>query len=233
MIAATIGILANWEAAVPVSIISFSGSSSSIFGIPVYGRRSEEWWFKALLRPIWKAAHKMHRGLMWLRYRLVKRHKYHLIDTRLPPHYYDIDTLMLHGMFSLLRRYVEDEHEGVDALEKWGRELVGVDKRDFMMEATQRQGNKELEAVALYRWWTESLPAMEKRKDELMSSLYGRDRIQFNPVAGGELFELSMTPFEGDEVAMEAEMRALEDRIDREEQEMLHRLIDTRRALWT
>lgn len=212
---------------------SFSGSGSAIFGIPVYGRRSEDWWFRAFLLPVWKAGYKAHRGAMWLRYRFVKRHKYHLIDTHLSPGYYDVDTLMLNGMFSLLRRYVEEERGGVNALERFGRELVGQGEDHHMAEACHRQGNKELEAAALYRWWTETLPAMEKRRGELMSALYGKNRVKFEPVADSELSEMIFEPFEGNEVAMHAELRATEDRIDREEQEMLHRLIDIRRSLWT
>src|ERR1700733_10296632 len=39
-------------------------------------------------------------SIWWLRYRLQKKHKYHLIDTKLEPGYYDTDSILLHGCFS-------------------------------------------------------------------------------------------------------------------------------------
>lgn len=43
----------------------------------------------------------------WIMYRTTER--YHIVDTKLEPGYYDADTLMLHSMFSLLVDYVEVE----------------------------------------------------------------------------------------------------------------------------
>ena len=50
---------------------------------------------------------KYERASRWVRYRTVN--KYHIIDTGLPPDYYDTDTLMLHGNFNLLKNFVEVE----------------------------------------------------------------------------------------------------------------------------
>jgi hypothetical protein len=44
----------------------------------------------------------------WLRYRLLKRHRYHLVDTGLTPGYYDQDNRMLHACFALLVDYVDE-----------------------------------------------------------------------------------------------------------------------------
>lgn len=43
----------------------------------------------------------------WIRYRTFD--KYHIIDTGLKPNYYDIDEIMMHGMFQLLVDFVEIE----------------------------------------------------------------------------------------------------------------------------
>lgn len=43
----------------------------------------------------------------WVQYRTTRR--FHMIDTKLEPGYYDKDTLILHGMFSILVDYVEGE----------------------------------------------------------------------------------------------------------------------------
>lgn len=50
---------------------------------------------------------KYERAFRWIGYRTIDR--YHVIDTGLPPDYYDIDTLMLHSNFSLLKDFVEVE----------------------------------------------------------------------------------------------------------------------------
>lgn len=148
----------------------------------------------------------------WLNYRFNPNHKYHLIDTKLSPSYYDIDTIMLHGMFALLDRYVDEEHDGVDSLEEWGKELC-LSSDGMSAHYSHVQGEKELEAVALYRWWHEIKPCDEAVRDELTSMLYGTERSG-DPSAYKELLEL-------------------EEKIEREENEMLHRLINIRGGLWT
>lgn len=207
------------------------GTLAQVFCIRIYGDHSDAWWHKAFILPIYRVGRRIRDAIWWLRYRFDPKHRYHLIDTHLSPDYYDIDTLMLNGMFSLLRRYVEEEHEGADGLERWGKELLS--DAGFMQESSTRQGNKELEAVALYRWWMESRPAMVKRSEELLHTLYGkRRRITFSEASGG-LHQMHISPFEGDEIALKQEMDDLEARIDREDGEMLHRLIDIRGGLWT
>lgn len=214
------------------------GSRARVFGVDVFGDYEGKWWYDYGICPVYLAGRKVRDGIWWLRYRLNRRHRYHLIDTHLKPGYYDIDHIMLHGMFSLLRRYVEEEHEGVESLEKWGRELIEMAEKDeFLRGAHDRQGQKELEAVALYRWWMESRSADLKRQDELMDLLYGRgDRIIWTDageIDGEPVSEAHVRPYEGEEIEWRKELDALEEKIANEEQEMLHRLIDIRRSLWT
>jgi hypothetical protein len=216
-------------------LFNFShGSFAAVFGIGVFGKHSDAWWHRAFIWPIYRVGSRIRDGIWWIRYRIDPNHKYHLINTRLSPRYYDIDTLMLNGMFSLLRRYVEEEHGGVADLEKWGNELIAGGPQDFMRETEKRQGNKEIEAVTLYRWWMETLPSMRKRESELLSLLYGRRRRMVSEkIEGTELSRLHIHPDEGEEIEWRKELDALEEKIEREETEMLHRLIDIRGGLWT
>lgn len=210
------------------------GSRARVFGIDVFGDHKGKFWYDYGVWPIYRAGRSIRDGIWWLRYRLDRRHKYHLIDTRLEPSYYDIDHLMLHGMFSLLRRYVEEEHDGVEALENFGRELLAGGPQDFMHEAEACQGNKEMEATALYRWWMETYPAMKKRRNDLTRLLYGgRSHTSFSKVDGADMYQIHVRPDEGEEVVWRKDLDEIEERIDREEQEMLHRLIDIRGGLWT
>lgn len=214
------------------------GSMACVFGVDVFGKHSDVWWHKWTIWPIYRAGRSIRDGIWWVRYRIDPRHKYHLIDTRLKPGYHDIDGLMLNGMFSLLRRYVEEENEGVEELEKWGRELIEMAEKDeFLRGAHDRQGQKELEAVALYRWWMGERPADLQRKDDLMHLLYGRaNRVTWTDageIDGEPVHEMHLRPDEGEEIEWRKELDALEGKIEREEQEMLHRLIDIRGGLWT
>lgn len=219
-------------------IFNFGHSSMAcVFGIDVYGDHSDKLWHRLTIQPIYAVGSRIRDVLLWVRYRIDPRHRYHMIDTRLSPGYYDIDTLMLNGMFSLLRRYVEKEHEGVDALEKWGNELLGRDgeKDEFLREANERQGKKELEAVALYRWWMETYPAMLKRQEELDAAYQADEK---RPLLTWEDEEPGLSRMirredNESEAAIRVERDELEIRIAREEQEMLHRLIDIRGGLWT
>lgn len=65
----------------------------------------------------WKVKHFFENIIDWFRYRTVAR--YHVVDSGLPPNYWDVPELMLYTNFNLLVRYVEDE---CSALGIWGSE---------------------------------------------------------------------------------------------------------------
>lgn len=213
------------------------GSRARVFGVDVFGDHDGKFWYEYGVWPIYRAGRSIRDGIWWLRYRLDRRHRYHLIDTNLKPGYYDIDHLMLHGMFSLLRRYVEEEHEGVEDVERWGREKIEM-KDEETGWSNEESGRKELEAAALYRWWMEKRPADLKRQDELLDKLYGVEPMFFSePVVmdnGEKLYEMKRRREETDEEkVMRKEIHDLEVRIHEEETEMLKRLVDIRTGLWT
>jgi hypothetical protein len=199
------------------------GSSSSFLGQGIYSPKNQNlWYFKYIVKPLWRCGYKYYRAKLWFRYRFVKQDRYNVIYTDLEPRYYDIDTVMLHGMFALLDRYVERENEGVDALEQWGKELL--ESGSVVAEFDNSQGVSELEVVTLYRWWHETRRADLKRRDYLVNELYGKkERLSFEPFDEGAT----------DETAMHREFETLEQKIEDEEDAMLHRLIDVRRGLWT
>lgn len=210
------------------------GSRARLFGVEVFGDHEGKWWYDYGIWPLYRAGRAVRDAIWWVRYRFDPRHRYHLIDTRLDPGYYDIDTLMLNGMFSLLRRYVEEEHEGVDELEKWGKELL-AETDPMFKETNERQGSKELEAVALYRWWVVERPAMLKRQEELDAAYQADEKrplLTWEDEEPGLSRMISREDNES-EAAIRVERDELEIRIAREEQEMLHQIIDIRGGLWT
>lgn len=154
----------------------------------------------------------------WFYYRFVPKHKYHLIDTGLKPAYYDIDTLMLHGMFALLVRYVDREHEGLEKLEAWGHKLCSV--TDEYANSCHEQGQKELEACELYRWWTIERPQRPEPFDAV-------GEPEGDPEWERKFGERAFSDRQYHKV------HEIEEAYQQEDQDMLHRLINIRRGLWT
>ena len=133
--------------------------------------------------------------IWWVRHRTINR--YHVIKTGLEPNYYDIDTLMVHGLFSLLCRFVEDEHEGISGIDKRIEELKKGDELDKDIPEGQRYNYEkdiaELEQVKrLYKWWKEEYPKFDD--NDPMNNLSHRDfktkPIKFDADGDPELYEL-------------------------------------------
>jgi hypothetical protein len=209
-----------------------------VFGVAVYGDHSDKLWFKLTIRPIYRALRAVDKTKWWLAYRLCPEHRYHVIDTRLPPKYYDIDHLMLHGMFSLLRRYVEDELGGREKLVgkvDWLKDAAAnQDEDDYTPEGLYAaHAERENDVVKLYDWWMVERPADLAKRDELMGLLYGGDdRITWTDLGNG-LREAHCREDVGNEKIWRRALKVVEEKIEREEQEMLHKLVDMRRSLWT
>jgi len=206
-------------------------SSARVFGRPVFGS-GKPFWLMPTFRVFKKA-----RDLHWeIQHRYNPRHIHHLVNTGLRPGYYDVDTLMLYSVMALVCRYVEREHDGEEALEKWAQELVDhpADPDHEPYEgATQAQGKKELGVLDIYKWWKHQKPKDEARRDELLTRLYGRGRMTWAPTDHPKLSQAVFKPFEGEEIALEKEFRDLEGKIADDEQTYLHRTIDLRRGMWT
>ena len=168
-----------------------------------------DWLDEHMPNSVYRALGRLYRAKWWLLHRLHPRHRYHVIDTGLPPNYYDEDTLILHACMAMLGRYIK-WHGGPDSLEAFSAELR-TDEYRFVRQADQQD-----EAVAIWRWWTIEHPADRKRREEMLNELYG-----------------ARPPRDDVWHARNDEFRALEAKIDADEQSMLHRLIDIRPGLWT
>lgn len=213
----------------PFPIVRGSGSSAIVFGLPVWGGGRQ--WVKSLHHFFLR----FRDARYWFLYRFSKDHQYHIVRTGLEPGYYDVDTIMLNACMTLLCRYVEDEQGGVDKLAIWAEELQGpVVGHEPYEGATKQQGEKDSEAVAIYRWWKLERPVNQRCRGELLHILYGgKSRISFQPTDHPKLSEMVVAPFEGNEVALHEQFRKLERKIDEDEEQMLIRLMAIRRGLWT
>jgi len=209
------------------------GSNAGIFGIGIYGGRigRKDWWRECLVKPVWRVGHAAHNAKWKVLHRLHPAHRYHMVDTGLTPAYYDVDTLMLNACFTLLCRYVEREMGGAEEIEKFNRELTQSPDPNAPDGWENGQVDRQAESVKLYRWWKTERHADQKRCDEMLTKLYGRARetVKINGVWTSRV----VTPWSEEDEALEPVFRALEKKIDDDEQQMLHRLIDIRRSLWT
>jgi len=187
----------------------------------------------------------------WFLYRLIKKHKYHLVDTGLKPNYYEIDMRMLHANFNMLKEYVEVELAGMQLWRKeetdndwisdpvkagiehldWEIELVYEDDSGIDLELVGKPTHQAIaakEKKALYLWWVNERPA---RIDPW--SVYN---LGDNSEKEGSFFKrmTKRTP-EQKEKSMEAfeKKQQLEDQYFKEDTEMLIRLIKIRNSLWT
>lgn len=141
----------------------------------------------------WKAIYNFH-----------PEHRYHMINTRLQPGYYDIDKLMLHGNMALLMRYVEDERGGEVEFKQFIIELNDPQNEEDQT-FLQEQKRYENEAYTIYKWWKYEYPKLVLEIDQLY---------------------LDPKKDHQDSFKKENELRE-------KENEMLKRLIDIRAGLWT
>lgn len=220
------GITLPWPFPIAYGIRS---SEATIFGRRVYGggkRPVTRWLYRRIFEPL---------DVAWweMKYRVVPSHRYHVVKTGLKPGCYDQDTRILHACMALLCEYVEcmggDEKlaEFTAELQEPGSEGHGP------RESVDHQADRQSEALAIYRWWKFEKPADEARGHDLMMRLYGAGRSYTVPTDNPKLREIRFVPFEGDQIAQEAEYRRLERKISDDEQTMLMRLIAIRPSLWT
>src|SRR5882724_4329476 len=187
------------------------GSADAILWTDVYGSQ-KGLWYHAVIWPLYWLGRRSSNGLYWFRYRYVRRHQYNIIRTDLPPGYYDEDIRMLHACFAILESYV-DWHGGDDELEKFTQELRDQPDRNAPEGMNTGQINLQTEAVALYRWWKVDRPADRARRDKIMNTWHdGRGKP-------------------GTKERWDA-LNEIEQRVDNDEQTMLHRLIEIRPGLW-
>lgn len=203
-------------------------SAVTIFGYPVFGDDDTPKiidWLHTIFTNISEAKY-------WVLYRFHPRHQHHIIRTGLKPGYWCQDTLILHGSMACLEAYVK-QHGGQESLDNFSDQLRSTPE-DSMVESLERQAGMQSEALAIYRWWKYEKPKDEARHDALVTTLYGkRDTVTYVPCPDNpKLSQMIFKEFEGDELAQEKEMRALDQKIADDEQSMLHRLINIRNGLW-
>jgi hypothetical protein len=195
----------------------------------------------------------------WIRYRT--RDRYHKLDIGLPPNYYSVETQMMHVNFNLLKDFVECElawhtyawsdeakfagwwhripfysyfkqwfrpfrsREWAFRYFEWASKLD-----DPSLPPTQRCDHQAIaarEICALYIWWVDTVPS--RKLHELPT---------FSDQGLGDMSILDSDFDKNEEDYKEYEKinelnRALEKEWEKEDEEMLIRLVKVRKELWT
>lgn len=194
----------------------------------------------------YKIARRWRDGRYWIRYRTTD--KYHVVNTGLSPNYYDPDIRMLHVNFQILKDFVEielasmnsamsdkDEDEDISkGLRRFGKLLRwrrrkqirdpkgGLEHLEWEINETSgHQQSNALEKKTLYLWWTDIRP---NRAESLSTPLVWANKEDEEGLAGvlkgtnSHLYKMS---------------HKLDEFYEREDDEMLERLMRVRKSLWT
>lgn len=207
------------------------------------------WITEVLIPNIWWPIERKYKAIVsYIRFGYFE--KMHIIDTRLKPGYYDKDTLLLHGMFSLLKDFVEVEKAWMEAIfnENYKRPLwklnsrfrskeLGIKYLDWEISLQHKEedfpGEKEVYISQsksaqtikdLYLWWTNIRSNRMDPYDLL------RDCDYDNMLSG--ISGLSK-PMSEEKKNIYKEINKLEQQYVNEDTKMLIKLVNVRQTLWT
>lgn len=204
---------------------------------------------------VWPMQHRYERLTSWVRYRIVR---YHILDTGLDAGYYDKDTLMLNVNFNLLKDFVEIEkawmqhictgteykmHPILERIPFYKRatfrsrelglqylawEITLDDPSLDKYESCPEQAKTAREILELYKWWVDVRPSRVELE-------YDEPEDDDAPML--RMFSEKWKAEHSEEVKAFREWSdahsAQEEAWEREDTEMLIRLISIRKALWT
>jgi len=215
-------------------------------------------WFKSEFKKavIYPVKWKYEAISRWIRYRTYDR--YHVLNTGLEPNYYEIEQLMLHVNFNMLKDFVEveqaihtywwsDEFKSASWCEKhmpfyytfypFRRPDLGIKHLDWAStlddptlpphDRCDHQAIAARETKALYKWWVEERPARKEK-----------EYAEYNDQGLGSLgcfdddFDREAEDYKAHVESMERGSKQEED-WQKEDEEMLIRLVKIRRSLWT
>ena len=192
----------------------------------------------------------------WIRYRTYD--KYHIVPTGLKPDYYDVQHLMLHVNFNMLKEFVEVEQacsaywwseEGKKAswCEKhmpfyrvfypFRNPALGIKHFEWAAtlddpslpphERSDHQAAAAREILAIYKWWVYERPAREIEEYPEYSNQGLGTLACFD-----DDFDRNAEDYKKHSEAM-TDRSKKEDEWEKEDEDMLIRLIKRRRHLWT
>jgi len=159
--------------------------------------------------------------IYWFKCHTIKEHKYHLIDIRNETYKYgwlDTDSRMELALFSLLVEFVEKELDSYhtptekDAI----ADDQGIDPNIYT--GVRKQYNNYKEYMSIYNYWKYEKPILDKQHSDKINEWYEAHK---------------QNPFSKLTKKLAKEKSIIEDNNTKKLNDMLHRLIDIRKSLWT
>jgi hypothetical protein len=184
----------------------------------------------------------------WARLRTIA--KFHTVKTGLKPGYYEVEKILLHSSFNLLKDFVEVElswsqkawegpkirfpriqkyfHRDAEAALSHLKWAAGLDDPALpIQQQNHRQAAAAREILALYDWWVNVRPA---RKEEELP-IYNDQGLGILAVLDDD-FDQDAADYKSFQELMEHN-RDLREKWEEEDTEMLTRLVKVRTHLWT
>lgn len=208
-----------------IALWQYVGSSEAkVLGMPYYANVVTKWIYRHVARPFdrawWALLHRFH-----------PRHRYNIARTGLPPGYYDPHTVVLHACMEQLCLWIEGRG-GESHVQEWTDALRNdADPHDSPVRANA-QADNQATALEIYRWWKRERPADVKREEELLMKGFSGITWETKPTENPRLVEMVFPEVQPDVQAIRDQYREVEEKIARDDQAMLHRLIDIRQSLW-
>lgn len=161
---------------------------------------------------LWPVSHELGKVKDFFKYRYTIKHRYHTMDTGLKPNYYDTDTRLMHTVFQSIVDYVEVEL----AWQHFVQSEEGKSRINrFRFERSIIHGLQYLDwEIALIDPMTGEQPNQ------------ARTAAEIREIYMWWTLERSLREPEDEAIDLAVEY-------DKEDNIMLHRVIDIRRSLWT
>lgn len=184
-------------------------------------------------------------AVWWVKYRTMKKHKYHLIDTKLDPGYHDTDHVIFHGCFSAFEDFIEKDI-GIKGVkwqrdyykkmldeknwEEWERKHSATDKKKHMQRNKERC-TQYTEMLRLYDWWKSGRKKDHAKTDQMWDKYNALKKKRKKDYSSDDLIDV-FSENKADESRMIREISEYENSLTQKDNDNLVSLVKLRGLLW-
>jgi len=126
------------------------------------------WWYENVRWPLRNSW--ISEVYWWVQHRINPKHRYHIVKTKLPPGYHEVETRMFYAMFQLFAEFMEHQLKNPHVVWQYDESVF----EDWMIEDDPEGVKREIESRNktwkemndLNTWWTVTFPALEKEMEE-------------------------------------------------------------------
>jgi len=192
-------------------------------------------------------------AIWWVKYRTMKKHNFHIVDTGLNPGYHDSDEILLHSSMAVLVDYVENSNHGGSGVGEKGladyikfckESLNQKNWADWERKQSKKQKDQRIandtrnlngckEILFIYHWWKIGRDvqhfALEKKRDENYSKKkfhFMRDERDPNALTGKEKKQYEA------EMQVSFKLMDEEEALRQKDTDMIVRLAKVRGFMW-